>query len=110
MNETFNSDFDSDAMNEAKQIDVYHGHTCSNDPWPLLKSRTECSVIFQLFILNFRFRVRDREIEVFGFRAGYSMASRRRVRKRTEQNSPFRSVPGFSSHLTLHDIVQLVSL
>ena len=61
--------------------------------WAVIKSwnRTERSVIFRLFIKIFRFRVRDFEIEVFGFRVRYCMASRQRVRKITEQNSPFRS-------------------
>ena len=40
------------------------------------RNGTERSVIFRLFIQIFRFRVRDPEIEVFGFRAGYCMASR----------------------------------
>ena len=72
------------------------------------RNGTERSVFFRLFIKIFRFRVRDPEIEVFGFRAGYCTASRRKVRKRTERNSsfrsvPFHSVPGFSNH---HDAVQ----
>ena len=40
------------------------------------RNGTERSVIFRLFIKIFRFRVRDPEIEVFGFRVRYCMASR----------------------------------